>query len=53
MSKKVFFLGSGFSKALDNYPTLLELSNHNLNYNFCKDDNVIKNLGVFLRNKNG
>jgi hypothetical protein len=26
MSKKVFFLGSGFSKALDNYPTLLELS---------------------------
>jgi hypothetical protein len=26
MSKKVFFLGSGFSKALDNYPTLSELS---------------------------
>jgi hypothetical protein len=26
MSKKVFFLGSGFSKALDNYPTLEELS---------------------------
>jgi hypothetical protein len=26
MNRKVFFLGSGFSKALDNYPTLLELS---------------------------
>jgi hypothetical protein len=28
MRKRVFFLGSGFSKALDNYPTLSELSDN-------------------------